>query len=101
VRQAIQEGLGLLEQIAALPFKAARQAFRESDLSRRPLGEVVQDSLHLGEDLAKLPFKAVSAVMTEMAQKGPGLEQRVAELEKRLGIQPPLESPPPEPPPST
>lgn len=98
VREAMEEGLNLAGQLAAFPWKAARQAFRESDWSRRPLGEVIQDSLNLGEELARLPFKAAGALLTEMSSRQPSLESRIAALEQRVGIQPPAppETPPPQ-----
>lgn len=97
----LREGLDLAQQLAALPFKAARHALRETSLSRRPLGEVVADSLMLGEGLAKLPFQATAALMAEMGRSGPSLEERVANLERRLGASaepsPPMPEPPPQP----
>jgi hypothetical protein len=87
LRQTIKEGLTLAEQLAALPFTAARQAFQGSDLSERPWGEVVRESMSIGESLARLPFKATAALLA--GPDGPSLEQRVAELERRMGVQPP------------
>ncbi|HWI65460.1 MAG TPA: hypothetical protein VNT75_26810 [Symbiobacteriaceae bacterium] len=94
MRQVIQDGLNLAEQLASLPFKAARQAFQGTDLTQRPLGDVVRESLQIGEGLARLPFKAAGALLTEKPD-GPSLEQRVAELEKRLGVEPPPAETPP------
>lgn len=89
MRQAIREGLGLAEQLAGLPFKAARQAFAETPMSSRPLGDVVRESMEVGEGLARLPFKAAAALLAETAAPpGPSLEERVAELERRLGVDP-------------
>lgn len=94
MRQAIQEGLNLAEQLAALPFKAARQVLQRTEISQRSVGDVLRESLQIGEGLARLPFKAAGAVITDMGQPGgPSLEQRVAELEKRMGV----ETPPPAP----
>lgn len=89
MRQTIREGLSLAQQLAALPFRAARQAFRQTDMSQRPLGDVVQETLHLGEGLAQLPFKATSALLSEVAERGPSLADRVSALERRLGVDPP------------
>ncbi|HWI53880.1 MAG TPA: hypothetical protein VNT01_17210 [Symbiobacteriaceae bacterium] len=93
MRQAIQEGLNLAEQLAALPFKAARQAFEQSESNQRPWGELVRESMGIGEGLARLPFKATAVLLSEVARPGPSLEERVAELERRLGVNP---APPPE-----
>ena len=93
MRQTIKEGLDLAQELAALPFRAARQLFREGDVSRRPLGEVLMDSLRIGEDLARLPFKATAALVTEMTPAGPSLEERVAALERQ--VSPPAEPPAP------
>lgn len=99
MRSAIMEGLDLAQQLAAMPFKAARQVLRDTPAGRRPLGEVVQDSLLIGEDLARLPFKISQALIAETSGAAPSLEERVANLEKRLGVtQPaPPEQPVPEP----
>lgn len=86
MRQLVNEGLDLAQQMAALPFKAARQALRETELNSRPLGEVVEESLKLGEGVAKLPFKATAALLTELSLKMPNLEERVAHLERHLGL---------------
>lgn len=59
---------------------------RESPLSSRPMGAVIQDSLALGEGMAQLPFKAASALLSELSARKPDLEQRVASLERRLGV---------------
>lgn len=83
MRQTVKDGLNLAQELAALPFRAARQLLRETDINRRPLGEVVADSLRIGEELARLPFKATAAVMDEMAPSSPSLEQRVAALEQQ------------------
>ncbi|HYF93228.1 MAG TPA: hypothetical protein VD969_13440 [Symbiobacteriaceae bacterium] len=94
MRQALKEGLGLAEQLAALPFKTAREVFRATALSHRPLGEVVVESIGIGEGLARLPFRAASAMLVQAAQSATSLEQRVAELERRAGIEPPAPSQP-------
>lgn len=98
MRSLLREGLDLAQQIAALPFRAAREALRDSRWTDQPLGEVVEDSLFLGEGLAKLPFKATLAAMDTLRQSRPDLEERVAELERRLGVtEPPApEAPAPE-----
>lgn len=88
MQEAIREGLDLTQQLIALPFKVAREAFRQTALSRRPVGEIVTETLHLGEDVAKLPWKAAAALMVETSQRKPGLEARVAELERRLELPP-------------
>gem|GEM_PF-5864740 len=78
-----------MQQLSALPFRVARKALQESTVSQRPLGGVLADSLAIGEGLARLPFKATSAVLDEMARMRPSLEQRVAALEQKAGIEPP------------
>lgn len=90
MRQTLKEGLDLVQQLAALPFTAARQALASSETSKGPWGEVARDSLDIGERLARLPFKATAALLD--GPDSPSLEQRVAELERRMGVQPP--SPP-------
>ncbi len=60
------EGLDLAQQMAALPFKAVRQAFDSSDLGERPMAELIRESITLGEGLARLPFKAASALLVEL-----------------------------------
>lgn len=87
MRQMIKEGLDLAEQLAALPFTTARQAFAASETGKGPWGEVVRDSLDIGEGLARLPFKATAALLS--GASSPSLEARVTELERRLGVQPP------------
>lgn len=86
MRETVKEGLSLVQQLAALPFRAARQAFKETPVSQRPLGSVVDESLSLGEGLARLPFKLAEALVEESAQARPRLEERVAALEQRAGI---------------
>ncbi|HYG56973.1 MAG TPA: hypothetical protein VD902_02750 [Symbiobacteriaceae bacterium] len=88
MQQVLKEGLSLAQQLAALPFKATRQAFRETTMSQRPLGEVVVESLNLGEGLAKLPWRLAEALVEESARlkPGPSLEQRVAALEERMRV---------------
>ena len=86
MRETVKEGLSLVQQLAALPFKAARQAFKETSMSQRPLGGVVDESLSLGEGLARLPFKVAEALVEESAQARPGLEERVTALEQKVGM---------------
>jgi hypothetical protein len=95
VRQTVKEGLNLAQELAALPFRAARQLLRDTDMKQRPLGEVVADSLRIGEDLVRIPFKATAAIMDEMAPGSPSLEQRVAALERQLAPQEPQQPPVP------
>ncbi|MDF2627024.1 MAG: hypothetical protein K0R39_855 [Symbiobacteriaceae bacterium] len=89
MRQTIKEGLGLAEQLAVLPFTAARQAFVASEGGRGPWAEVVRETLDVGEGLARLPFKATTALLSGAGTGSPSLEERVAELERRMGMQPP------------
>lgn len=94
LRQMIKEGLGLAQQLAALPFKTAKLALQETTLKERPLGGVLEDSLELGEGLARLPFQATAAIMDEIADRRPAidtLEAKVAVLERRLGVEQPAE----------
>jgi hypothetical protein len=86
VRQTIHEALDLAQQLAVLPIRASRELFRETALSRRPLGEVVQEALQLGEELVQLPFKATAALLSEREEpKMLALEERIRRLEERLG----------------
>jgi sirohydrochlorin ferrochelatase len=80
--------MDLTQQLVALPFKAVRQAFQETDFSKRPVGEVITEALYVGEDLAKLPLKATAAILSEIGQRKPDLEERVASLERHLGLTP-------------
>lgn len=86
MRQTIREGLGLAEQLAALPFKAMREALPERE---RPWGDLVRESITIGEGLTRLPFKAAAAVLSSADPTTSSLEQRVTELERRLGVAPP------------
>jgi hypothetical protein len=106
LQQTIREGLDLAQQLIALPFKAARQVFRETAFSHRPTGEVVTEALHLGEDLARLPLKAAAALAAELPRRRPDLEARVSKLEHQIGVAPaagetPAEGIPPVDPPVT
>jgi hypothetical protein len=103
LRQMIKEGLSLAQQLAALPFKTARGALRETPLKERPLGDVLDDSFALGEGLARLPFRATAAIMDEIVERRPTidtLEAKVAELERRLGLEQSIREKEPGPPPS-
>ena len=65
----MKEGLDLAQQLAALPFKAARQAFDSSNLGERPMADIIRESITLGEGLARLPFKVAGALLTELESK--------------------------------
>lgn len=90
MRQTIKEGLDLAQQLAALPFTAARQALTASETGRGRWGDVMRDTIDIGEGLARLPFKATAVFLA--GSDSPSLEERVAELERRLGVQPPPET---------
>lgn len=89
MNKVVREGLDLAQQIAALPFKAARQALQETTLRSQPLGDVIEESLTLGEGLAKLPFKAAAALAKNFSRPRPDLEERVARLEQQAEKLPP------------
>jgi hypothetical protein len=100
LQNSIREGLDLAQQLIALPFKAARQVFRDTAFSQRPTGEVVTEALHLGEDLVKLPLKAASALVADLPGRKPDLEARIAKLERTMGVGPAEAAPPAAPPPA-
>lgn len=83
MKALLHEGLGLAQQMAALPFKAIRQALNETMPQERALNGVLKETLELGEGLARLPFKVAGAVLDEFSERA-SLQQRVADLESRL-----------------
>ncbi len=83
MNKVLGEGLDLAQQLAALPFKAARQLLEGSTLKNRAVGDVLSESLSLSEGFARLPFKAAAALLTELGEQKPNLEERVATLEQK------------------
>jgi len=71
----MKEGLDLAQQMAALPFKAVRQAFDSSELGERPMADIIRESITLGEGLARLPFRAASAILAELEAKSEQKDQ--------------------------
>jgi len=65
----VKEGLDLAQQMASLPFKAARQALDASDLKERSVADLIRESITLGEGLAQLPFKAAGVLLAGLGAK--------------------------------